>query len=506
VVASSECLSDEDVLAFADGTFDSSRYLEAHAHLDQCEVCQRLLSEAAHALATAVTLPVPETDELSWHTTFQPGTLVGRRYLIRHFVARGGMGEVYEAFDRELQERVALKTVTSTASDSPGAVRRLKAEVQLARRVSHPNVCRIYDFGTHLMAETGAQISFLTMEFVDGGTLGQRLRRDGPLPVDVARALGRELLAGLSAAHAAGVLHRDFKSENVMLRDEPGGRCSPLILDFGLARALGEGSRSSSASAPNLLGTFSYIAPEQLQGRPHTTASDIYSFGLVWFEMLTGELPFQSPSSPVGAALARLQGSAVAPSSKNPAVPRELDAIVLRCLRRHPRDRYKTALEVLNALDAFESRARSVTLTRKITPLCIGALLGGVVAYVATLPQKQPLTDVGIHASLPAPPAASPTPDAKPTSTPNAVASVSTPIAPVALPARVGRPPTETHEKQRRKPPEAAPLPSATASNAPEHPDQLPDSASVGAVRKRRRSMDWENRLDGGGRGGGGGS
>src|SRR6187431_406791 len=190
--AATECLSDEEVLAFASGTLAPSRQLEAHDHLDQCELCQRLLSEAAHALATAVTVPFVESDELSWHTTFRPGNVVGHRYLIRHFIARGGMGEVYEAFDRDLQERVALKTVTSTACDSPSAVRRLKGEVQLARRVSHPNVCRIYDFGTHVMAETGAQISFLTMEFVEGETLGARLRLAGALPIPEARRLGRQ--------------------------------------------------------------------------------------------------------------------------------------------------------------------------------------------------------------------------------------------------------------------------------------------------------------------------
>ena len=499
--ASGECLSDEDMLAFAGGTLDSSRHLEAHTHLDQCELCQRLLSEAAHALATAVTQPTVESDELSWHTTFQAGTLVGHRYLIRHFIARGGMGEVYEAFDRELQERVALKTVTSTASDSPGAVRRLKAEVQLARRVSHPNVCRIYDFGTHLMAETGAQISFLTMEFVEGRTLGQRLRLAGPLPVDEARTLGRELLAGLSAAHAAGVLHRDFKSENVMLRDEPDGGCSPLILDFGLARALGEGSRSSSASTPNLLGTFSYIAPEQLQGRPHTTASDVYSFGLVWFEMLTGELPFQSPSSPVSAALARLQESAVAPSSKNPAVPRELDAIVLRCLRRSPKDRFKTALEVLNALDAFEAGAKNTTLKRRLSPLCIGALLGGIAAYVATIPSKQPpIANASIHPSLTAPEAPPPTPKAVPTSSPTtALAAESAPTISAMQPARAGRGPTESHERPRSKATESAPAPSATASSAASEPNPakaLPGADAVAPALKTPRIKDWENPFD----------
>lgn len=382
------CLSDQEVLDFANGTLASARHAEAHSHLDRCEICQRVLSEAAHALATGVSASSVESEQLSWHTTFQPGTLVGHRYLIRHFIARGGMGEVYEAFDRELQERVALKTVTSTACDNAGAVRRLKAEVQLARRVSHPNVCRIYDFGTHVMADGGGQISFLTMEFVEGETLGQRVRLTGALPIAEARALGRQLLGGLSAAHEAGVLHRDFKSDNVMLRAEPDGSCSPLILDFGLARTLDAGSRSESGSHSNLLGTFDYIAPEQLEGRAHTTASDVYSFGLVWYEMLTGGLPFDAPSTPVSKALARLQGPVAAPSSKNPLVSSDLDAVVLGCLRRSPKDRYRTAREVLNALDAHESRARSTTARKRLLPLCLGVIVGGVAAYAATIPPK----------------------------------------------------------------------------------------------------------------------
>ena len=398
--APGECLSDDEVLAFASGALNSSRHAEAHFHLDQCELCQRLLSEAAHALATARTVPFVEDDELSWHTTFQSGTLVGHRYLIRHFIARGGMGEVYEAFDRELQERVALKTVTSTACDSPSAVRRLKAEVQLARRVSHPNVCRIYDFGTHVMPDTGAQISFLTMEFVDGETLGQRLRLAGALSVEEARSLGRQLLRGLCAAHEAGVLHRDFKSDNVMLRDDTGGACAPLILDFGLARALDEGSLKSSSSNRSLLGTFGYIAPEQLQGRPHSMASDIYSFGIVWYEMLTGELPFESESSPIESALARLQGPAAAPSSKNPLIPADLDAVVLGCLRRSPKDRFRTASEVLEALDALETRTRSSFQKRKLIPLTLAAVLGAVAAYVATVPSsRKPV--VVLHPNVP---------------------------------------------------------------------------------------------------------
>ena len=513
---SAACLSDEEVLAFANGTLDPTRHLEAHFHFDQCEVCQRLLSEAAHALATAVTAPFLESDQLSWHTTFQPGTLVGHRYLIRHFIARGGMGEVYEAFDRELQERVALKTVTSTACDNASAVRRLKAEVQLARRVSHPNVCRIYDFGTHTMAETGAPISFLTMEFVDGETLGQRVRLGGALPVDEARALGRQLLLGLSAAHEAGVLHRDFKSDNVMLRAEPGGGCSPLILDFGLARALDAGSRSTSGSHSNLLGTFGYIAPEQLEGRQHTTASDVYSFGLVWFEMLTGQLPFDSPSSPVSRALARLQSAASAPSSRNPLVPADLDTVVLGCLRRSPRDRYRTAREVLDALDASETRAHRASPRRRILPLCLGAVIGGVGAYVAvaSFHHPPPLETTfqpnraaqPAHGDDPSPrrlaPPANPSPNAAPSSaarpeTQAPIASlrgVKTPKAPAPIVATSATVSVSSATEDSPSAIAAIGAGSATpAAPAAHSPDPAPHGAAPNAATPQKAPPKWED-------------
>lgn len=343
------CLSEDEILAFAAGQLSTEHRRSTDQHLDRCELCQRLLSEAVRALGTPVSDDIATSDP-AWGTTFRRGTLVGQRYEIRRFIARGGMGEVYEAFDRELSERVALKTVTSTACDNPGAVRRLKAEVQLARRVSHPNVCRIYDFGTHVVPSTGVQISFFTMEFVEGETLGQRLRERGALPLEQAQRLARELLGALQAAHAAGVLHRDFKSDNVILRQTADGP-SAVILDFGLARALGEPSRHSSSGHHTFVGTFSYVAPEQLEGKPHTTASDVYSFGVVWFEMLTGRLPFEHGASPTRAALDRLQRDSPPPSAKNAALPSEVDAVVLGCLRRDPAQRAKSAQEVIDRLD-----------------------------------------------------------------------------------------------------------------------------------------------------------
>lgn len=381
-VSTSACPSDEDLLAFALGRLDDARLAVVHEHLDECETCQRLLSEAVRSLATAVTAPLPESED-GWVCTFQPGALVARRYVIQHFIARGGMGEVYEAFDREMQQQIALKTVTSTAGDNPRAVRRLKAEVQHARRVSHPNVCRIHDLGTHVVQPSGAQVHFLTMEFVEGETLGQRVRLAGALPLDEARKVARDLALGLGAAHEAGILHRDFKSDNVILKSDAEGQSTAVILDFGLARALdNDPKQGASSSHPTLVGTFGYIAPEQLEGEPHTPASDIYAFGVVLFEMLTGQLPFDSGSSPAVNALERLRKRAPAPSSINPSVPSAFDAVVARCLSRSPEDRFQSAREVLAALDAIgqvvpRKRARlgtAATLVAAVA-LLLGAYL-----------------------------------------------------------------------------------------------------------------------------------
>jgi len=448
--AASECLSEDEVLAFAGGHLSSERRRDAHLHFDTCEVCQRLLNEAVHALATAATHGSPDHGDVVWNTTFRAGTVVGQRYVIRRFIARGGMGEVFEAFDQDLQERVALKTVNATASDDPGAVRRLKAEVQLARRVSHPSVCRIYDFGTHVDAKTGVQISFLTMEFIDGTTLGRQVRLSGAIPVEQALAWARGLLQGLNAAHEAGVLHRDFKSDNVMLREE-GKLLHPVILDFGLARALDQRSQHSSTNERGLIGTFAYIAPEQLEGRAHSIASDIYAFGVVWFEMLTGELPFGVTSSPAATTLERLTRRAPAPSRKNPLVPTELDSVVLRCLERSPVARFKNAGEVLERLDQLESRLQAPPrhgLRRAVAfgavAMAVAALVAGAQAWrraVHAAPAASPRATSASVAPMPATVAPSPS-DLAPVVAPRPEAEAgpvasSAPIAPATVKARI---------------------------------------------------------------------
>jgi serine/threonine protein kinase len=453
-----DCPSEDEVLAFAAGRLSSEQRRHLHPHFDGCEHCQRLLNEAVHALATAQTSGLgvdAAEDELTWSATFRPGMIVGQRYVIRQFIARGGMGEVYEAFDQDLQERVALKTVTSTSSDDRTAVRRLKAEVQLARRVSHPNVCRIYDFGTHTGHGMRAPISFLTMEFVDGETLGQRIRSRGALTIAEARRLGRELLNGLQAAHSAGVLHRDFKSDNVMLRRDAHGS-SPVIMDFGLARTLEHHSRASSASHRGLVGTLAYIAPEQFDGQPYTTAGDVYSFGVVWFEMLTGELPFKPSSSPTVTTLDRLTRPASPPSSVSPLVPADLDEVVLGCLRRTEQERFKTVSDVLTRLDELESRTRLPRRSRWIALAAIGSLLGVLVAFALTARHYSRAMHLASPKSL----------------IPSAVKG----IAAEAAPAVIGRVPAD--------PPVAIHVPVAPPASAPS-PETSPPSSGVKPVAKK---------------------
>jgi serine/threonine protein kinase len=409
VGSSAQCLSEEAIAAFAEGHLDELELESLHNHLDGCEVCQALVLDAVRGSAFAVTKPDDGASAADWNTTFRRGELVGQRYRIKRFIARGGMGEVYEAFDRDLTERVALKTVASTACDNPNAVRRLKAEVQLARRVSHPNVCRIYDLGSHAMQNREAQIHFLSMEFVEGRTLGQRLRSEKTLCLAEATDIARQLLMGLGAAHEAGILHRDFKSDNVMLRASGDGRIVAVILDFGLARSVNDRPRASQSNQ-QVVGTMGYIAPEHFHGKPFTTASDVYSFGVVFYEMLTGQRPSTDNS-------ALPDGSRIEPPSRlNPEVPAALDALVLGCLHSSPTRRFKTSHEVLQRLDQPERKPATFGKRRRALSLALGAFSLGVLfaALESARPQRAVLrvSPLRSHASA-LPPRPAPTPSAR---------------------------------------------------------------------------------------------
>jgi serine/threonine protein kinase len=272
-------------------------------------------------------------------------------------LGKGGMGEVYRADDLTLGQQVALKFLPEAVGGNANAVDRFRNEVRIARQVSHPNVCRVYDLG-----EVEQQL-FLSMEYVDGEDLGSLLRRIGRLPGDKALEIARQLCAGLAAAHGKGVLHRDLKPGNVMLD----ARGQVLLTDFGLA---GLAEQIEGAEVRN--GTPAYMAPEQLAGKEVTVKSDIYALGLVLYEIFTGKRPFEANTL---AELMRAR-SETAPASPSTLV-RDLDPVVerviLRCLETNPASRPSSALAVAAALPGGDPLAAALAAGETPSPEMVAA-------------------------------------------------------------------------------------------------------------------------------------
>jgi len=266
------------------------------------------------------------------------------------FLAKGGMGEVYEVDDAVLGDRVAAKTVRPEVARDALAIERFKREIQLARKVTHPNVCRIFDVAQHRPAGGGEPVLFLTMELLAGETLARRLERAGPFAPHEGLAVARQIAAALDAAHQAGVIHRDLKPGNVLLVP---GSDSPraVVTDFGLARANTADSGLTLASN-EVLGTPAYLAPEQVTGGEITPAVDLYAFGIVLYEMATGKLPFVGDSA-LSTAVKRLTEAPPPPSLHAPGIDPRWESAILRCLERDPARRFPDALAVINALDTL---------------------------------------------------------------------------------------------------------------------------------------------------------
>jgi len=276
---------------------------------------------------------------------FPPDATIAGRYRVVRFIARGGMGEVYEVEDLELRERVAMKTVRPEVARDTVAIERFRREIQLARKVTHPNVCRIFDVGS------SAGTIFLTMELLAGETLAQRLRQAGPMATEEALPIARQIAEALDAAHRAGVVHRDLKPGNVMLVEGRGGTRA-VVTDFGLARleAGGDGAAGLTlTAAAAVVGTPAYLAPEQVEGSEITAATDIYAFGIVLYEMLTGTVPFVADNA-LSTAAKRLREAPVPPRVHVPGLDARWEAAILRCLEREPAARFASAPEVVQAV------------------------------------------------------------------------------------------------------------------------------------------------------------
>ena len=283
-------------------------------------------------------------------TAFAPGDLLANRFRILRFVARGGMGEVYEAEDLELGETIALKTVLPAIAHDPRMLALLKAEVQLSRKVTHRNVCRIFDLACHRDASPDvAPIWFVTMELLNGHNLTREIQQAGKLPVDRVLPLAEQMASGLEAAHRAGIVHGDFKSGNVLLVREKDNDLRAVITDFGLARTL-EAARDSRSAQ----GTPAYMAPEQVKGEALSPRTDVYSFGVVLYEMVTGQWPFNADTLE-RVAQKRLTEAPVPPVRYVPKLEPIWSRVILKCLAREPAERYGSATA---AIDEITGRSR----------------------------------------------------------------------------------------------------------------------------------------------------
>ena len=316
-------------------------------------------------------------------SAFAPGYVVANRYRIVRFIARGGMGEVYEAEDLELGGRLALKTIRPEVAEDDVAVERFRREIQIARKVTHPNVCRVFDVSHDRSG--GADVMFVTMELLEGRTLREAIAKDGAFPPRDALPIARQIADGLAAAHRAGVVHRDLKSANVMLVPEP-GQATPrvVVTDFGLARASIHSERTITNTG-DILGSPAYMAPEQIEGKPLSAATDIYAFGVVLYEMITRGHPFEA-DTPLASVLKRLREPATSPRHYLPDLDLTWEHAILRCLEREPEDRFSDPRDVVAALEggvtgAVPSRRRA-RLRGLAVILGIIAVLGAIAAFV----------------------------------------------------------------------------------------------------------------------------
>lgn len=292
----------------------------------------------------------PEVSAQSAPSALKEGDLILKRFRIVRLLGRGGMGEVYEAQDSEIG-RVALKTIREDIRGESSLLR-FKQEVQLARMVTSPYVCRIHEFFTLPSEGSRPAMAFLTMEYLEGETLADRIARQGPLPWHDAESIALQLCEGVAAIHGAGIIHRDFKSRNVMVTMRH-GVTRAVVMDLGLAHRpeLDETlpqSRTPITVVGTVMGTPDYMAPEQFEGGRVSTATDIYAFGVVLYEMVTGKLPFEA-STPIAAAVRRAKRPQPA-SSIQPGVPHRWDTVIEKCLQYEASQRFQTASQLAAAL------------------------------------------------------------------------------------------------------------------------------------------------------------
>ncbi len=303
---------------------------------DGTQVFTEVSLGAAAPGGTGWSVPVQKVTATNPSVSLEPGMLLGERYEILKSLGEGGMGAVYKARDHELDRMVALKVIRPELAGHPDILRRFKQELILARQVTHKNVVRIFDLGT----ADGRK--FITMDFIEGRDLKSILNQRGKLPAAEAVPIMEQICRGLEAAHVEGVVHRDLKPQNIML-DEAG---RVWLMDFGLARSM---ELSGLTRTGVLMGTPDYMSPEQARAEKVDARSDLFSLGIIFFEMLTGRLPFQADTL-MAKLLQRVQQRAVAVTEIDPSIPAGVSAVVSKCLEPDVTKRYQTIREILEDL------------------------------------------------------------------------------------------------------------------------------------------------------------
>jgi serine/threonine-protein kinase len=347
------------------------------------------------------------------------GSLIAGRYEVLSALGRGGMGSVYRAHDRVLDEEVAVKVLRHDLVDTPEAERRFRSEIKLARTVSHWNVCRIHEYGE----QDGPR--YISMELVRGETLKELVRRRGALPPHEALEVAIQIADGLEAIHKAGIVHRDLTSSNVT-RDQ-GGRVR--VMDFGIAKRVA--AEEAPAVSGYVVGNPEYMSPEQARGRGVDFRSDLYSFGIVLFEMLTGKLPFHG-DSPVATLLLHLEAPPPLDTAEAAALPASLLAVLRRALAKEPGERYQTARELGEALHAASAAlvAGGRPLARRLRApalLLASVAVLAALAVLVTRGRPVPVRPNSTTSLAPAPPPPSVTALAEPAETPSP--TTKTPVA-----------------------------------------------------------------------------